>query len=308
MMIRKKYLIVIGGATASGKTSVAIELAKHFSTVILSCDSRQFYREMSIGTAKPTSDELMKAKHYFIDSLSIHESYSVGDYERDAINLLDKIYATNDLAILVGGSGLFIQAVCEGLNHYPDVPETVKQELEKIYQEKGIEALREELEIADPEYYKKVDLNNVHRLLRALSICRVSRKPFSSFQKVATSKRNFTPIYLLMQWEREELYRRINQRVDQMLVEGLEAEAESLVPHQHLNALQTVGYQELFDYFNHKVNREEAIRLIKRNSRRYAKRQMTWFRRNEAWKPFYPNQVNKMIEYVEQKMRKPYHF
>lgn len=298
----KKYLIVIGGATASGKTKVSIELANHFNTVILSCDSRQFYREMNIGTAKPTVEERQQATHYFIDSLSIHESYSVGDYERDAIHLLEEIYATKDIAILVGGSGLFIQAICEGLDHYPSVPPKIRLELEQYYQEEGIKALQTELKIADPDYYSSVDLNNPQRLIRALSVCRASGQSFSSFQKNKKVKRSFTPIYLLMQWNREQLYERINQRVDQMIVEGLEEEVKQLAPYQHLNALQTVGYKEFFDYFNHKIDREEAIRLIKRNSRRYAKRQMTWFRRNDTWQQFHPNQMNEMIEHVQGRM------
>ncbi|MEL6943676.1 MAG: tRNA (adenosine(37)-N6)-dimethylallyltransferase MiaA [Bacteroidota bacterium] len=289
----------MGGATASGKTATAIQVAQHFNTEILSCDSRQFYKEMSIGTAKPSTEELATVPHHFINSLSIQDYYSVGDYERDALTLLDRLFEQKQVVVMAGGSGLYIQAVCEGLNHFPDVPTAIRTEVEALFQQKGITALQEELKIVDPTYYAKVDLQNPHRLIRAIAVYRASGKAFSSFQNQPKSPRNFTPIYLLLDWEREQLYSRINQRVDQMLAAGLEQEVRSLLPYQQLTALQTVGYQELFDFFNDKIDREGAIRLIKRNTRRYAKRQMTWFRRSEEWKHFSAEAIGDILSYLE---------
>lgn len=296
----QKYLIVIGGATASGKTNLSIQLAQYFQAEIFSCDSRQFYREMNIGTAKPTKEELAAAPHHFINSLGIHENYSVGDYEKDVIQALAHYFEEKNIAILVGGSGLYIQAVCEGLDEYPDVPIQIREELETLFQQKGIIALQKELEQIDPIYYAKVDRQNPHRLMRAIAVYRASGQAFSSFQNQKKGNRDFQVIRILLDWEREELYDRINRRVDIMLEEGLEKEAIYLYKHKHLTALQTVGYQEFFDFFDEKIDREEAIRLIKRNSRRYAKRQMTWFRRKETWKAFHPNQVKAIIEFIEQ--------
>jgi tRNA dimethylallyltransferase len=297
-----KHLIVVAGATASGKTSLAIRLAQHFNTVIISADSRQFYREMIIGTAKPTTEELAQAPHHFIDNLSIHDEYSVGQYERDTINLLEKLYQKHDVVIMAGGSGLFIQAACEGLDKFPDVPETIRTELIEAFQKYGIEPLQKELEAADPDYYATVDTQNAHRLIRALEICRVTGQPYSSFRTAKKANRFFTPIKIALNWERALLYDRINRRVDLMLEEGLEAEAKALFPDQHLNSLQTVGYQELFDHFNEKIDREEAIRLIKRNSRRYAKRQLTWLRRSGDIHFFEPSEQGEIIDFLEKKI------
>jgi len=299
---KQKYLIVIGGPTASGKTSVAIQLANHFDTVILSCDSRQFYREMSIGTAKPTEAELAQAKHYFVNSLSIQEEYSVGDFERDALALLEQIYQEKDIAILAGGSGLFIRAVCEGLDEYPDVPLDIRTDLKTLFQQKGIEALQEELKFCDPTYYEQVDLQNHRRLIRALEVCRASGQPFSSFQNQEKPERFFQPIYILLDVEREQLYERINRRVDQMFETGLLEEARNLYPFRENTALQTVGYQELFDHFDGKITLEEAEELIKRNSRRYAKRQLTWFRKDDHWHRFSPTAVLDMTDFVKSKI------
>lgn len=301
-MIPKKYLIVLGGATASGKTDVAISLAKHFDTVILSADSRQFYRELSIGTAKPSAEKLRAVKHYFIDNLSIHESYSVGDYEEDALKILQEIYQKKSVAVLIGGSGLFIQAVCEGLDNFPEVSLKIKHEIEKKYEQQGIEALQEDLLIYDPGYYKNVDLQNPHRLMRALGVIKASGQPYSSFLNRQSKLRPFVSIYILLELPREELYERINKRVEEMIEKGLEEEATQLRSYEHLNALQTVGYQEFFDFFHGEISKQEAIELIKRNSRRYAKRQMTWFRRNDEWQPFHPSAVKEMIAYIEDKI------
>ena len=302
--MQKKFLIIIGGATATGKTEIGIRLAQHFNTEILSCDSRQFYREMTIGTAKPTTEELAAAPHHFINQLSITEDYNVGDFERDAIVLLEKIFLEKNVALLVGGSGLFIRALCEGLDEFPDVPSSIKTELQNLFDTQGIEALQTELKTADPEYYKKVDAQNPVRLLRALSVIRASGQPFSSFQNQKKKLRNFTPIYINLTMEREKLYDRINRRVDLMVKNGLLEEARSLYPHREKNALQTVGYQELMDYFEEKITLEEAVELIKRNSRRYAKRQMTWFRKREHWTSFTKEDLEKIISFVEKKIQK----
>lgn len=297
-MIEKKYLIIIAGPTAVGKTTLSIQLAQYFQTEIISADSRQFYREMNIGTAKASPKELLLIKHHFINSLSIQDNYSVGDYERDVIQLLKERFKNKKIMILTGGSGLFIRAVCQGLDEFPDVPLSIRKELETLYNEKGIEALQIELKKSDPSYYDKVDLQNPHRLIRALSVCRVSDRPFSSFQNTNKTKRNFTPIYISLTRERKELYQRINQRVDQMLANGLMDEAKKLFPHRHLNALQTVGYQELFDFFEDKLVLAEAIELIKRNTRRYAKRQETWFRKNDFWEHFPPSDYDVIKKYI----------
>lgn len=295
-----KYLIIISGATASGKTSLGIRLAQHFKTVILSADSRQFFREMNIGTAKPDADELAAAPHYFINTLSIYDNYSVGDYERDAIELLNQLFQDHDIVVMVGGSGFYIKAVCEGLDRFPEVPKAIREELITLHETKGIEFLQQELKAKDPEYYEEVDINNPHRVIRALEICRASGKPFSSFRTSKTTKRAFTPIKIAIDWDREKLYERINYRVDLMLEAGLEAEAKKLYPLKHLNALQTVGYQEWFDYFDDTIDREEAIRLIKRNTRRYAKRQMTWLRREGDFHYFKPNELDNVIPFVQE--------
>lgn len=292
-------LIVLSGPTASGKTSLAIRLAQHFQTAIVSADSRQFFREMHIGTAKPTAEELAQAPHYFIDSHSITEDYSVGQYEREALELLPTLFQTHDTVILTGGSGLYINALCQGIDHFPEVPEAVRQSVENDLEKRGISYLQEELRTADPQYYEEVDLNNPHRLIRALSVCRSSGQPYSSFRKSGAAARFFRPVYLQLHWPRPELYDRINRRVDLMLEAGLEEEARSLYPQKHLTALQTVGYQEFFDYFDGNISREEAIELIKRNSRRYAKRQLTWFRRDGHWKRFRPGEWEKMLRYVK---------
>jgi len=298
----KKYLLVIGGATATGKTGVAIRLAQHYHSEILSCDSRQFYREMTIGTAKPTLAELQAAPHHFIDHLSIKDDYSVGDFEREALDVLQSLFSKNKIAILAGGSGLFIKALCEGLDEFPDVPPEVKNEVESFYKDEGIEALQKELEHSDPEYYKIVDQQNPMRLIRALSVIRASGQPFSTFRNQEKKARPFTPIYINLHWDRSELYERINKRVDLMIEAGLLEEAKNLISHKNKNALQTVGYQELFDFFEEKITLEEAIASIKQNSRRYAKRQMTWFRKDNHWKAFHPTEFQNMIDYIDSQM------
>ena len=291
MSFSQKHLIVIAGPTASGKTATAVRLAKQYRTVVLSADSRQFYREMSIGTAKPTPEEMEGIPHYFIDSLSIFDEYSVGDFERDALALLDRLYLEHQVVVLVGGSGLFIKALCEGLDKFPEVSSEVRNRVETLYQEKGLGYLQEYLKRVDPVYYEEVDRNNPQRLIRALSVYEASGKPFSGFRKGGSALRPFTPVYMLLEMDRKELYRRIDLRVDRMFELGLEEEARKLYPFRSQNALQTVSYQELFDFFEGKTTREEAIALIKQHSRNYAKRQLTWFGKQEGWSRFHPDAV-----------------
>ena len=297
--MHSKHLIVIGGPTASGKTSFAIELAQHFNTVILSADSRQFYREMSIGTAKPDATELAAAPHFFVGHLSIAQAYSVGDFERDALKLLSTLFKEHDVVILVGGSGLYIKAICEGLNEFPDVPIAIRNQVEQDYEHKGLSFLQEELQRVDPDYYRVVDINNPHRLIRAISIYRASGLPFSSFWNQEKSPRIFKPIYLQLQWPRPLLYKRINKRVDQMIATGLVEEARGLQDYRQHTALQTVGYQELFDHFQGQSSLDEAIENIKKNSRRYAKRQLTWYRRDGYWKRIYYNERKLALPIIE---------
>jgi tRNA dimethylallyltransferase len=276
-----KTLIVIAGPTASGKTALAIELAKKLDTEIISADSRQFYREMSIGTAKPTPEELSQTKHHFINSHSINEGFSVGDFEYDGLALLESIFKNHDTAIMAGGSGLYIKAICEGFDDLPSASPEIRTRLNQEFEENGITYLQDKLKMADSEYYSKVDLSNPQRLIRALEVFEHTGIPFSSYRKGFATVRPFNCIKIGLDLPREVLYQRINQRVDNMVTNGLIEEAKSLLAYRHLNALNTVGYSELFDYFDGKTDLETAIALIKQNTRRFAKRQMTWFRKDE---------------------------
>lgn len=301
MSIQQKYLIVVGGPTASGKTATAIALARHFHTEIISADSRQFFHEMNIGTAKPSPSELAQVTHHFIDSLSVKDNYNVGDFERDALALLDKLFLKHQCIFVAGGSGLYIKALCEGLDEFPEVSLEIRDEVELLFQTQGLAALQSEVAAVDPVYFQFVDQQNPMRLIRALSVYRASGVPFSSFRQKNIIPRPFEVIYLWLEVEREKLYERINARVDLMIENGLIAEAQQLLPHRHQMALDTVGYQELFDYFDGVIDLTTAIDLIKRNSRRYAKRQMTWMRRDGFWSPFSPNDLAGMIHFLEQK-------
>jgi tRNA dimethylallyltransferase len=295
----EKFLIIIGGPTAVGKTSLAIGVARHFGTQIISCDSRQLYREMNIGTAKPTAEELSAMPHHFIDSLSIRDDYTAGDFERDGLALLNSMYKKQNVVVMTGGSGLFIRALCEGLDDFPEVAPEIQKALEAMLREHGIEALQQELKTSDPVYFENVDVNNPRRLLRALSVCRASGRPFSGFQKGAKARRPFTPVYILLEMERAQLYRRIEQRVDEMMAAGLLEEARKLFPQRQLKALQTVGYQELFSFFENEITLESAVGLIKQNSRRYAKRQMTWFRKDDHWVAFPAGEAEQILAHLE---------
>lgn len=294
----EKILLVLGGPTASGKTALAIRLAQHFNTAIISADSRQFYREMSIGTAKPDEEELALVPHHFINSVSIHSAYNVGDFERDALALLEQLYENHQIVLLVGGSGLYVKALCEGLDEFPETPIAIREAWEVFYQEHGLQALQEALRKADPAYYKLVDLQNPHRLIRALAVCQASGKPFSSFRKGTKAPRLFRPVFIELGWDRAALYQRIDARVEQMMAKGLLQEVKSLLPYRALPALQTVGYQELFAYFDGTCSLEAAIAQIQQNSRRYAKRQLTWSRRDGYWKHFHPSEWEGLLAYL----------
>jgi tRNA dimethylallyltransferase len=295
-----KKLIVIGGATATGKTALAIKLAQHFGTEIISADSRQFYRGMSIGTAKPNAEELAAAKHHFIDSLDVTQSYSVGEFEQDCLRLLDTLFLTHDYVILVGGSGLFIRAVCEGLDSFPEVPEAVIQQVEDGEKNGGLPWLQQQVQQLDPEYFKQVDRNNPARLRRALEVCLAAAQPYSSFRSGQKQTRPFQPVYLLLDVPRPTLYARIDARVDAMISAGLENEARNLLPFRHLSALRTVGYEEFFDYFDENLTFLEAVDKIKQHSRNYAKRQATWFRKHGDWEVIDPSDaLAKIVEIID---------
>lgn len=282
MRANSRTLICVVGPTAIGKTALAIKLANAFSTEIISADSRQFYKEMSIGTAVPSIEELMAVPHHFIQNISIFNDYSVGDFERDALVCLENIFKNNSVAVMVGGSGLYVDAVVKGLDKFPEVSLDIRNQLNIELDENGIESLQEELKQKDPTYFEKVDIHNPHRLIRALEICRGSGKTYSSFLKQEITKRNFETIFIGLIAEREIIYDRINQRVDKMIKNGLLEEAKNLYPDMELNALQTVGYRELFDFFDEKITKDEAISEIKKNTRRFSKRQKTWFKKNES--------------------------
>lgn len=299
MDTKTNTLIVIAGPTAVGKTDTAIRLAQHYGTVIVSADSRQFYREMSIGTAKPDVEELAAAKHYFIDSHSITENFTAGDYEKEALALLDELFKQHDKVILVGGSGLFIRAVCEGFDELPDADPVIRERLNQELTEKGIYFLQEKLKNADPEYYQQVDLNNPQRIIRALQVSESTGKPFSSFRKASINKRPFNIVKFCINLPREVLYDRINRRVDAMVKQGLVEEVRSLLPYRHMNALNTVGYSELFDYFDGKTDLDTAINLIKQNTRNFAKRQLTWFRKDKQMHWVAPDNLNEITNIIE---------
>ncbi len=281
--IKNKTLIVIAGPTASGKTALAIKVAKALNTVILSADSRQFYKEMSIGTAAPTEEELSQAKHYFVHHISIEDKYDVADYEHDVLQLLDELFKTHDAVVMTGGSGLFIDAVCNGIDAMPDVEPEIREKVQKLFDENGLKALQDEVLRLDPEYYATVDQQNPRRLQRALEVCYQTGKPFSSFRSGNAVKRDFDIKKYALLWNRQQLIERIDKRVDMMMKQGLLDEAKALYPKRNLNALNTVGYKELFAYFDGQCTLAEAVQQIKIHTRQYAKRQMTWLRKDNSY-------------------------
>ncbi|MHB1177895.1 MAG: tRNA (adenosine(37)-N6)-dimethylallyltransferase MiaA [Daejeonella sp.] len=300
-----KTLIVIAGPTAIGKTNLAIRLADYYKTEIISADSRQFYREMSIGTAKPSEEELHSVKHHFINSHSIHDSFNAGDYEREVIKLLKKLFKDHDKVILVGGSGLFINAVINGFDDLPAASNETRKTLNGLLKEQGLLHLQEMLKVADPVYYNEVDLSNPQRIIRALEVCETTGKPFSVFRNKDIKTRPFRIIKIGLNTVRSKLYENINSRVDKMIRDGLVEEVESLLAYRELNPLKTVGYSELFDYFDGKYSLPEAIAMIKQNTRRFAKRQLTWFNKSDDIKWFGPDEFEKMISYLNSRLQRP---
>ena len=303
------YLITIIGPTAIGKTTLSIALAQHFGCDIISCDSRQFFKEMKIGTAVPSEDELASATHHFIQNKSIFEKYSVGDFEKEALEKLDELFAKNNIQIMVGGSGLYVDAVLKGFDEFPEIEEQVRTEINHKFDTLGIEFLQEKLQELDPNYYKKLEienpqtLQNPQRMKRFVEVCIGSGQPYSDFIGKRNIKRNFTPIIIGLESDREIMYDRINQRVELMFEAGLVDEVKQLLPHKERNALQTVGYRELFDYFEGKCTLEFAKEQIKQNTRRFAKRQMTWFKRTEnvVWND-YGTDKNEIIQGIYSKI------
>lgn len=298
-MMNDKYLIVIAGPTASGKTATAITIAKALRTVIISADSRQFYREIPIGTAAPTREELSEVEHYMIHNLSIEDRYDVADYEKDVLLLLKKLFLNHDAVVMTGGSGLFIDAVCNGLDSIPDISEETRNRVNDLYEKGGVVALQNELQHLDPEYYEIVDKHNPRRLQRAIEVCYQTGLPYSSFRKNNTKERDFKIIKLALLWERNELITRINKRVENMINDGLVEESRSVYHKRNLNSLNTVGYKEMFQYFDGDISLNEAIELIKISTRQYAKRQMTWLRKNNDYRWFSIDEIPKMIEYIQ---------
>lgn len=300
---KNKTLVVIVGPTAIGKTALAIELAKHYKTEILSADSRQFYKEMEIGTAKPDADELAAAKHHFINSHAVTQLFSTGDFEIEALKTIDEIFKNHDLAIMVGGSGLYINALINGLDEMPDIDLNVREKLNNQFQNEGLEAIQNQLKLHDPEYFKKVDQNNPQRMIRGLEVFLSTGQKLSSMLSSTKKQRPFNIIKIGLNTDRAKLYERINLRVDKMMDDGLLEEVKLLMDYRNFNALNTVGYSELFDYLDDKITLENAIALIKQNTRRFAKRQLTWFRRDENINWFEPDDTNKVIELINQKLK-----
>ena len=293
-----KTLIVISGPTGIGKTNISIELAQMLNTVIISSDSRQIYKELKIGTAAPSEADSAKVKHYMIANKSIYNYYSAGIYEAEVLEILKDIFKTKNTAILTGGSGMYIDAVCKGIDILPDVEPELREKLTKQYEKEGIESLRFDLKRLDPEHYKLVDLNNPKRILKALEVCIQTGKTYTSFLTNPNKQRNFNIIKISLETDREELYEKINNRVDLMIKQGLIEEAKQFHKDKNLNALNTVGYKELFPYFEGVYDLKEAIRLIKRNSRRYAKRQITWFKRDKDITWFHPKDKQGIIRFI----------
>lgn len=296
----KKYLISIVGPTAIGKTALSIKLANHFNTEIISADSRQFYKEMSIGTAAPALLELASAKHHFIHHKSVEDDYNVGAFEKDVIKLLDELFLTKDVVIMVGGSGLYVDAVIKGLDNFPEIDASVRKSLNIQLDTKGLEHLQKQLKDLDTDTFESITIDNPQRVIRALEVCIGSGKPYSSFLNKKKETRNFNTITIGLTAERNIIYDRINHRVNMMMNEGLLEEVKGLMPKQQLNALKTVGYSELFNHLNGEWTLDFAVSEIKKNTRRFAKRQMTWFKRNENIIWFdYESDLQKMINKIE---------
>lgn len=300
--MENKHLIVLAGPTASGKTATAIKLAKALDAEIISADSRQFYKELSIGTAAPTAEELSQVKHHFVHNLSIEDKYDVADYEKDVLSFLKQYFKTKDIAVMTGGSGLFIDAVCNGLDEMPDISEEVRNRVTNMLEADGIEGLQREVERVDNDYFQVVDKQNPRRLQRALEVYYQTGKPYSTFRQRNVAKRDFDIVKLAILWDRDKLIERINLRVDMMMQQGLLDEVKSVYPKRHLNSLNTVGYKELFDYLDGKCTLEQAVEQIKINTRQYAKRQMTWLRKNSDYQWFTIDEVDGIFNTLFEKL------
>lgn len=305
-MTKSNYLITIIGPTAIGKTALSIALAQHFGCEIISCDSRQFFKEMKIGTAVPNEEELNAAPHHFIQHKSIFESYNVGDFEREVLLKLDELFEKNNIQIMVGGSGLYVDAILKGFDDFPDINPSVREEIKTEYESKSLDFLQNKLKQLDPIYFEKISsenpqtLQNPQRMMRFVEVCIGTGRPYSSFLNQKKKERNFIPIVIGLEADREIMYNRINRRVDLMLEQGLLKEVKNVYPNKHLNALQTVGYRELFDYFDGQTTLDFAIEEIKKNTRRFAKRQLTWFKRTENVTWFdYLTDIKEIVSTIE---------
>jgi tRNA dimethylallyltransferase len=302
-MKESNFLLTISGPTAVGKTQVAIEIAKHFNTEIINADSRQIYREMKVGTAVPSSGQLEAVPHHFIGSRSIQEYYNASMFEQDAIALLDRLFISHNLVVMTGGSGMYMDAVCNGIDDFPTVNALIREKLKSDFQQKGMDWLRSRVKESDPDYYVQADIDNPKRLLKALEIITMTGRPYSSFLTRKKKERAFRIIPVGLNVERAVLYRNINHRVDSMIAEGLTSEVKALLPFRHFNALNTVGYKEIFDYLDEKTSLEEAIDLIKRHTRQYARRQITWFKKNSDIRWFAPEEISGIMKYVTEKIK-----
>ena len=299
MSTKRGTLIVVVGPTGSGKSALAVKLAQHYNAPVISTDSRQVFRNMAIGTAQPTAEELAAAKHYFIADREVEDDFNCGKYEVEALALLERLFAENRYVVAVGGSGLYIQALCEGMDSLPEADDALRAELKARFASEGLEVLADELRRLDPKYAEEVDIQNPARVMRALEVCITTGRPYSEQRVGKVAERPFNIVKVGTDMSRDVLYERINRRVDMMVEQGLVAEAMAMYPKRHLNALQTVGYRELFEHFDGNCSLEEAIELIKRNSRRYAKRQLTWFRRDESTGWYSPDDIEGVVAFID---------
>ncbi len=300
MNIQNKTLVSVCGPTAIGKTALSIDLAKEFNTEIVSCDSRQFFKELKIGTAPPSQKELAEIPHHFIHHLSIFDFYSVGDFERDALKKIASLFKHHDIVVMVGGSGLYEKAVTEGLDNFPEVDFKIREQLNHQFKTEGIKPLQEQLKKKDPSFFKDIDHQNPKRLIRALEVCIATGKPYSSFRKNTSKKRDFNVVKIGLNLDREIVYKNINSRVDSMMEKGLLDETKQLYPHRELNALQTVGYREFFKFFEGAYDLDFAIEEVKKNTRRFAKRQLTWFKKSQQVKWFEPCEKDAIIKHIKE--------
>lgn len=300
VLSKKGTLVVITGPTAIGKTGVAVKIASHFHTSVISADSRQFFKEMKIGTAAPTSAELAAVPHYFAGHLSVNDYYNVSRFEADVLTLLDALFTESQLVVMTGGSGLYLDAVCKGIDELPDPDENLRNHIKLSYRENGIEYLQKQLEQLDPEYYNVVDQANPNRLMRAIEVCLTTGTTFTSLRKNRAKTRDFSTIKIGLNRPRNELFDNIGKRTDKMIADGLVDEVKSLAQFRHLNALNTVGYKEIFDYLDGKIILDAAITNIKTNTRRYAKRQLTWFKKDQDYRWFLPEEVEQIIGFIEE--------